>query len=44
MAHFVVREIDRPDPAVMAGLRDAGAATLDRLGVRYVQRAEDIPG
>ena len=34
MAYVVVREIDRPDPAVTAGLRDAGVATVHEAAGR----------
>jgi len=53
MAHFVVREIDRADPAVMAGLRDAGVATVHEAagrtgllgpGIRPVQDGTRIAG
>jgi 4-hydroxy-4-methyl-2-oxoglutarate aldolase len=53
MAHFVVREIDRADPAVMAGLRDAGVATVHEAagrtgllgpGIRPLQDGTRIAG
>jgi 4-hydroxy-4-methyl-2-oxoglutarate aldolase len=34
MAYVVVREIDRPDPAVTAALRDAGVATVHEVAGR----------
>jgi 4-hydroxy-4-methyl-2-oxoglutarate aldolase len=53
MAHFVVREIDRADPAVMAALRHAGVATVHEAagrtgllgpGIRPVQDGTRIAG